>query len=132
VHQSGKDARARAAQRVAQRDRSAVHVGQRVVQPQFPHDCQSLHREGFVDFRQGDVLNCQAGFFEGASGRFDGPQAHHARFNPGGCAADHAGERLDPERAGFFRAHQHQRGGAVVQTGRIARGDAAVGFEGGF
>src|SRR5690606_25727879 len=48
VDQGCQDARARAAQRVAQGNRAAVDVDFRLVEAQLPNAGQRLHREGFV------------------------------------------------------------------------------------
>ena len=51
----------------------------------------------------------------------DGADAHHARVDAGHRAADERPERLDAELARPLLGCDHERGGAVVDAGRVAR-----------
>src|SRR5690606_20441404 len=61
VDQGGHDARPRAAQRVPQRDRAPIDVGDGLVQSELAHHRQRLHREGLVEFDEIQIPHAELG-----------------------------------------------------------------------
>src|SRR5919108_1888659 len=64
VHERHQDARAAGPDRVAERDRTAVHVHLRLVHAEHPHRVERDRRERLVDLEQVDVVDRQAGLLE--------------------------------------------------------------------
>src|SRR3954452_11335082 len=64
VYERAEDARAGRADRVAERDRAAVHVDLALVDAEHPHRVDRDRRERLVDLEQVDVVDRQAGLLE--------------------------------------------------------------------
>src|SRR5918996_3830762 len=64
VHERHQDARAAGADRVAERDRAAVHVHLRLVDAEHAHRVERHRRERLVDLEQVDLADRQAGLLE--------------------------------------------------------------------
>src|SRR5947209_10938307 len=69
-HQRAEDPCSRGADRVAERNRSAVHVDLVLVDAQHPHRVEGDRGEGLVDLPQVDVVRLQAGLLERLRRRF--------------------------------------------------------------
>src|SRR4051794_25229508 len=64
VHERAEDPRAGRADRVAERDRPAIHVHLRVVDAEHAHGVERDRRERLVDLEQVDVVDRQARLLE--------------------------------------------------------------------
>src|SRR5579884_1697394 len=60
AQQRGGELRPRAAQRMPQRDGAAVRICLPRIESRLAHDCERLHREGFVEFQHGDIVERDA------------------------------------------------------------------------
>ena len=85
-HQRGQQARAGAAERVAERDRAAVHVQPLAVDAQLAHAREHLGGEGLVQLHEVDVRDVEPGAFERAAGGGHRADAHVARVDAGRAA----------------------------------------------
>ena len=129
VDQGGHDAGAGHAERVADGDGAAVDV------ELVPRDAEVLGRrddlggERLVDLDEVDVVDGHAGAGEGLAAGLDRAEAHDLGVQAGDARGDDPGERREAELGGLGVAHDHHRGGAVVQRAGVAGGDLAVGPE---
>ncbi len=98
---------------MADRDRAAVDVEAVVRDAERVAAVDRLHREGFVEFPQPDVVDREVVTREQFGDREDGADAHLARL----AADDHhpaiEAERRDVARRGERRVHDDDRSGAV-------------------
>src|ERR1051326_3259680 len=83
VQDSQNKARARCAQRMSKRDRTAVHVCTRTIQTEFLFHSQVLRRKRFVDFDQIDITQRQTGFRKCRACGRDWSDTHDLRFDAG-------------------------------------------------
>jgi hypothetical protein len=88
-----------------------------------------LGGERLVDLEEVDVVDGQAGAAQGLLRRLDRAEAHDLGRQAGDAGRDDAGERGEAELACLGVAHDHHRGGAVVERAAVAGGDQAVGAE---
>ncbi len=132
VDQGHHDARTAGADRVAECTGAAVDVDDVVVDLEVMHQRHRHHRKGLVDLPQLDVLDAPAGFGQCLVDGADGRRREPVRFLRVHRMADDARQRLDAKFGGARCAHQHQRGGAVVDAGAAGGGNRAVLLEGGF
>src|SRR5262245_993776 len=70
-------------ERVAERDRAAVHVHALLVEPELPDDGEALRRERLVQLDEVDVRGGDAGALQQLAHGRDRPDAHHARIDAG-------------------------------------------------
>src|SRR5213596_2213388 len=106
--------RARATERMAERDGAAVDVDPLARQRAFAHDGERLTSEGFVEFDQVEVFELEAGLLEGFRNRGDRADAHDPRWHAAHRVSDEAGERLQSELVQFFPGHHHDGCSAVA------------------
>ncbi|CRP52210.1 hypothetical protein PAERUG_P5_London_26_VIM_2_01_09_02983 [Pseudomonas aeruginosa] len=114
------------ADRVAKGDGAAVDVDPGGIPAQFPTHRQGLRGEGLVGLDQVQLLQAPAGLVERATGGGDRADAHDRRVDPGAGVAGDPRQHRQAQGLGLGRAHQQYRGGAVVEAGGVAGGDAAV------
>ena len=110
-------ARARRADRMAERDRAAVDVDSRGIERQVPQDGQDLRREGFIQLDQLEVAELQAGAIQELADRGHRSDAHHARIDAGGRPPDDPREGLQAAPKSFVFLGQHD-GRATVRDAR--------------
>src|SRR5258708_5845143 len=131
VQQRDQHARAGRSDRMPECDRAAVDVDPAGVPAKVLVDGAGLGGESLVRLDEIEVADRPACFLEGRARRRDRPRAHDggidARVGPGHDAGQHLAVLL----GGLARLHQHHRGGAVVDAGRIGGRDRAVLGEGG-
>ena len=130
--QRDQDARARRADRMAQRAGAAVHVDLVVRQLVLLHRRHGDHGEGLVDLVQVDLArassrSCRTACWIAPTGAVVEP----ARLLRMRRVADDRGQRLHAELVGRRAAHQHQRRGAVGDRAGVGRRHRAVLAEGG-
>src|SRR6266540_5112181 len=115
---------------MAERDRTTVHVHALRVEPELTNHDQALRREGFVELDQIDVRGTDPRTLEQLPDRWHGPDPHHARVDSCDGAGNERAERLSAELTSPLLARDQERGGAVVDPARIARGHGPVAAEG--
>src|SRR5690606_19501083 len=120
------------AQRVAQGDGAAVGVdpGVVVLDAQLTHDREALGGEGFVQFDDVDLIDGQALLVQQLAYRRYRADAHDARLDAGGGHAEDPGDRLEAVFLHCVGTGDQHGGGAVVDAGGVAGGNAAVFTEG--
>src|SRR5690606_20946752 len=111
---------------VTQGNGAAVDVDLFGIPAQSLADAQCLGGKGFVGLDQIQIGQLPAGLFQAAAGGRDGGIAHDGRVDPGAGVGGNAGQDGQAERCRLAGAHQQHRGGAVVEAGGVAGGDAAV------
>src|SRR5215813_23715 len=131
VKQRGRQFRARAAERVAERDRAAVDVQPFEIEIQLLYDRQSLGGEGLVEFYQIDLFELQARDLQRPRNRDDRADAHLFRGDAGRCERDKSSHRLQSQSLGAFARHHQRRRRAVGSLRRIARSHRAFRVKGG-
>ena len=99
VQQRDDEPRAAHPERMADRDRAAVHVHLRLVDPELAHDRERLRGERLVQLDEVEVADREPGAVEQLAHRGHRPDPHHARVDTGDRRGDERAERLDPERA---------------------------------
>jgi len=114
--------------RMPQRDARTVRVHLGRVEAQFLSHRARLCREGLVGLDDVDVLQLQSGALQHPAGGRYRADAHVQRLHPGMGVADQTGQRLQAQRGRPLCVGQHDRGGTVVEAGRIARRHRAVFF----
>src|SRR4051812_31252216 len=117
------ETRARHAVGMPHRDRAAVDVDLVGVDAELVAAIQHLHREGFVQLPQADVVDGEAMTLEQARHREHRADAHLVRLAAGGDEAAEDAERVQPPLRRFLVAHDHARAGAVRELAGIAGGD---------
>ncbi len=117
---------------MANGNRAAVDVDFVGVPFQLFGHRQGLRGKGFVGFDQVQVADAPAGFVQAAAGGRDRADAHDGRVDAGIGVAGDTRQYGQAKGLGLVGAHQQHRGGAVVEAGCVARGDAAVFLERGF
>ncbi|MCY1213583.1 hypothetical protein D9M72_253720 [compost metagenome] len=90
-----------------------------------------MRGEGFVGFDQVEVIETPAGLVQTTTGSADRADAHDRRIDTGVGVAGDARQYRQAQGLGLLGAHQYHGGGAVVDGGGVASGDAAVLLEGG-
>ena len=123
MQEGGEDARARAADGVAQRDRAAVGIQALGVEVEFAVACDDLRGEGFVQFDGIVVGNFCAGALRERADCRNGANSHDSRVDGRDGRVDDARERLQAEGAHFLLARQHDGRSAVRDSAGIAGGD---------
>src|SRR5690554_4005469 len=120
------------AQRVAQGDGAAVGVdpGVVVLDAQLTHDREALCGEGFVQFDDVDLVDGQALLVQQLAYCRYRADAHDARLDAGGGHAEDPGDRLEAVFLHCVGTGDQHGGGAVVDAGGVAGGNAAVFTEG--
>src|SRR5260370_28760667 len=120
VEKRGRDPRARAANRVSERNRAAVDVELRAIEMQLAIACEHLRRERLIQFDQIDIRERNAGVAQESLRRRNRSDAHDFRVDAGLCVSDDARHRLQSMlRHRFLRRHQHRRR-SVGHSGGIA------------
>src|SRR2546421_6840430 len=109
-------------ERMAERDRAAVHVHLLLVQAELADDDETLRRERLVQLHEIDLVDPEARPLQQLPDRRARPDAHHARVDPCDGAADEAAQRLDAEFLRLLLAGDHERGCSVVDAAGVARG----------
>ena len=94
--------------------------------PELAEDGDRLHRERLVQLEQVDVGELPADLLGDAAHGFDRRHQHELRREAARRLADDARERRQAERLRAFGRHDDERGRAVVDAGRVARGHRAV------
>src|SRR6185437_8112314 len=115
VQQRGDDPRARAAERVADGDRAAVHVDLLRVELELVDAGDRLGGERLVQLDQFQVFDAPAGPGEDAVHRGNRADAHVVGVHAGSGGADVARERRHARAVHGFLRHEQQRGGTVVE-----------------
>src|SRR5699024_5232766 len=123
VEQGQRDAGPRAAQRVAERDRSAEAVDGVRVEAEVADACQRLRGEGFVGFDGGEDVDAPPGALEHLPGRGRRPDAYDLRGHTGVGAGADEGARVESELVRIVFGPEHEDGGPVSERGRVAGGD---------
>ena len=126
VQQRGDDPRAGAAERVADRDRAAVHVDLLRVELELVDAGDRLGGERLVELDQLQVLDPPANPGERAVHRGHRPDAHVVRVHACRGGADVAGERGEPGAVDRLLGHEQQGSAAVVQRGGVPAGHRAA------
>ena len=111
--------------RVAQRDRAAVHVDLRPVEPELAPVRQRLRGERLVDLDQVVGLDRQPGPRLQAAHALDRREEQPLGRHLGLRVADDPGERLQPMLLDRALGGDDRRGRAVGDPGRVAGGDGA-------
>ena len=111
------------------RDRAAVHVHLRRVEPQLPDDGDALRRERLVQLDQVEVRDGNARARQQLLHGGNRADAHDARVDAGDGTADERAERLDAEGARLLLGGDHERRSAVVDARGVAGSDGAAGPE---
>src|SRR3712207_1985479 len=120
VQQRREHARAARADRVAERDRAAVHVDAVPVPAEPLPVGERLRGEGLVRLDELEVADLAARLLHEVAHRVDGREEELLRLRaPGGVARD-AREDLEPVRAGELLARHHERRRAVVHRRGVA------------
>src|SRR5215207_2109550 len=131
VEERDQDAGARGADRMADGDCAAVDVHDLRVPAHVLVDGERLRREGLVRLDEVEVLDLPAGPLERLARGRDRAGAHDRRIDAGGRPGGDAGERRQAALLRLLGRHQHHRGGAVVDAGRVAGRHRAILGEGG-
>ena len=126
IEQRREDARARGADRMAQRHGSPVHVHLLGVQPELVINCQRDRGEGFVDFEKIDVGNRQPGQLQHPFDRFNRRDGEPFRRQGGAGVAYDSAHRLKTQRFSFILGHHHKCGCAIVTGRRVAHRQHAI------
>src|SRR5690606_15308826 len=126
VDERGGDAGSGRAERVTERDRAAVDVGDRPIEAELLLDRHVLGREGLVDLDELEVVEPEARRGERLLGSRDRADAHDLRRDAGDAPGDDARDRLQALLLGPAGVGDDERSGAVADAGRVAGGDEAV------
>ena len=121
--QGDQDARAGAADRVAERNGAAVHVQALRRDGQVLQHGEDLRRERLVQLDQIEVLDLQRRSLAELPHRRHRADPHDARIHARRRPSHDACDRLHAERARVGFAREDERGGAVGDARRGARGD---------
>src|SRR5579884_412070 len=121
--------RARHAERMAERDRTAVwvHLRRVVRKSKLAKDGQRLRRERLVELDHVEVLHLHAEPFRQLFGSRSGTHTHDARRDAGDRGSKHACLWREAVALGGLFRRDDDRGRAVVDAGGIAGGHGAVG-----
>src|SRR5690554_7224386 len=111
---------------VAQSDGAAIDVDLVQIPAQFTGHRQRLGGKGLVGLDPIQLINLPAGLAQAALGSTDRAYAHDRRSDPGTGAGGDTGEYRQAQLSRCLGTHQHDRSGAVVETGSVARSDGAV------
>ena len=131
VEEGDEDARAAGSDGMAEGDGSAMDVDAGGVEVEFADDGEGLDAEGFVEFEEVDLVEGPSGFLGDGADGVDGGEGHPlGRAAGGGLGADD-GSGLEAEGLGAGFIRNQQGGCAVADSGSVAGGDGAIGFEGG-
>src|SRR4051812_24849296 len=121
------------AERVPEGDGAAVGIepGIPVVEAELPHAGEHLGRESLVELDDVHVGKRELGLGQDLSRRGNWPESHGARLDAHDRARDDARQRREAELAHRALRRQQQGARAVIDSRRVARGDAplAVGPE---
>src|SRR5262249_2493544 len=126
VQQGHEHARARCANRMADRYRAAVNIDLGRVPAEVLVDRTGLRREGFVRFDQIEIVDLPAGFLERRPRGGDRPGAHDRGIDAGVRPRDDAGEHFPGLLRGLARLHEHHDGGPGIDAGRLVGGNPAL------
>src|SRR5262249_8265796 len=118
-----REARARGAERMADRDRAAVRVDARVLEVDLhePQAAERLACEGFVDFDDIHVFQLQPCSLESKRYSVCRPDAHDAWLDAGARRRHDARDRLLAFLLAPLAAADGERSGTVIRTGGVAR-----------
>ena len=111
---------------MAEGDGAAIDVDLGGVPAQLLADRQGLGGEGLVGLDQVEVGQLPAGLVQAAAGGGDRADAHDRRVDAGVGIGGDPRQYRQAEGLGLVGAHQQHGGGAVVEAGGVAGGDAAV------
>ena len=113
---------------MSQRDRAAVRIDVRGVvwQAERASDGQRLRRKRLVQLDDADLGHLHASAREQPLGRGHRPDAHDARRDSGGSRANDARAWREAVLSDRGTRGDDQRARAVVDPGRVARGDRSV------
>src|SRR5205085_2500991 len=92
VQERDDEPRAAHPERMAERDRAAVHVHLLLVEPELADDDEALRRERLVELDEVEPARLDAGSSEELLHGRDGPNAHHPGVDSGHGAADERAE----------------------------------------
>src|SRR5438477_12725477 len=115
-----RETRTRRAQRMAERDRAAVHVRLLAIEAELFLDGEVLRRERFVDLDEIHVLDLETGALQRLPARRCGADAHDVRVHAAHAARDDAGDGRQPGLRRGLRGCDDHRRGAVVDAARVA------------
>lgn len=132
VEQCNEDTSAGSSDRMAESDSAAVDVDFAHVEAEFTNDVYGLCCESFVSFNEGEIVSCEAGFFQGFAGRRNRSDTHDGRINACGSVAYNFSHRFEAEFSSFFSGHDYECSCAVVDAGSVASRYGAAFFEGRF
>ena len=104
---------------MAKGDRSAVDVGDLVLQAEPAHAADGLGGEGLVDLDEPDVGDGKAEPLEQLPGGRHRAVPHHPGIDAGRRRAHPPGHGLEAQRTGLLPVHQQKRRGAVVDAAGI-------------
>ena len=131
VEERDEDAGTAGADGMTEGDGAAAGVELFQVEPEQAGAAEGLHGEGFVDLDGIDLIERPARAGADAADGFDGAEAHERRIATDGGAGDDAGAGSELVGGDGFVAGEQDEGGAVVDAGGVAGGDAAVFAKGG-
>src|SRR4051812_42394488 len=117
------EARAGHAVGMADRDRAAVDVDLVRIDAELVAAIDHLHRKGFVQFPEVDVVDAEAMTLQQPRHREYRADAHLVRLAARGDKTAEDAERFQAAPGGFLVAHDHRGAGAVGELTGIAGGD---------
>ena len=125
MEKSDGDARAGAADGMAEGDGSAIDVELVAIEVKFTVAGEDLSGEGFVEFDEIEVSKLEAVFcFEFTDGR-NGTNSHEARVDSGGCRGENSGEGPEIVLLDKFFAGENDCGCAIGDAGGVGGGDGS-------
>src|SRR3984957_14840543 len=123
-----REARARHAERMAERDRAAIRIDMAGIirKPEPAQAGKRLRGERLVELDNVEARWLELQPFGQFADRRDRAHAHHARRDAGGRVAENAGDRREPMRFRGLARGDDERRRAVVDAGGVACGYAAA------
>ena len=115
IQQRGHDPRAGAAERMTERDRSAMHVEPFKIDTEIPGRRNHLDRERLIDLHQIDVVDRHPGAGQGSAAGLNRSQSHDLRAESADACCNDARQRGEAELGRTAIAHDHHCSRPVVQ-----------------
>src|SRR6267143_6873586 len=100
---------------MTERDAAAVDVDLRGVELQLADASNRLRGKRFIELDEIDLIDCEAGAFEGFLGRRNRPEAHTAWIHPSDGCRNNASEWL------VCGSRDQERSGAVIDPAGARR-----------
>src|SRR5215470_154520 len=116
---------------MAQRDRTAIHIGLLTIQTELFLDGQILSCERLVHFHQVDLVQRESSLLERGARCWNRSASHDAGINSGNSPTHETSEWLETSLLRFGDRHQHYRSTTVDNAARISGGHGSFFAEGG-